>query len=64
MYVETNKNIFYPGETINLSVNLSLTNQIDRVDRIIVQVFGNESFKFDSTKKNFKSLSNKRQVVN
>lgn len=36
IYVEPTKNIYYPGEVIQLAVHLSLTQQLSHIDALVL----------------------------
>lgn len=60
LFLETDKSIFYPGETLDCSIQLFLKKTLDHVDRLVVNILGKEYFKFNSKSKNHRSLRNKR----
>jgi len=49
--VETDKKVYYPGETMEVSVNLRLLETLCRVEKLVFQLKGKESFKFTPTSK-------------
>ena len=62
--IQTEKNIYYPGETIKGAVFMRVAYLINRVDRLALLVHGKESYKFLSKDKKVKSLKSSREVVN
>lgn len=64
MFLETNKHVYYPGDTIEGSIHLRVNSKITSVGRLVLQVKGTESFKFKSIKKNQRSLKNEREIIN
>lgn len=55
-YIETDKKVYYPGETIEISVHLRVSEPIERAESLVIVVKGNESMKLISKVKNIKSL--------
>jgi len=51
MYVETEKNVYYPGELVNGCIHLMLTEEVSGLDILQIRVKGKESFKFKSDSK-------------
>lgn len=51
MYVETDKPIYYPGETIHGNVHLLITETVEEAKFLEIVVKGKESFKYKTTKK-------------
>lgn len=45
-YMETDKNIYYPGEVMKISVHIRLFEPLLRAESLNVHVKGIESFKF------------------
>ena len=63
-YIETDKKVYYPGETMAISVQLRLSESIERTESLVIIIKGRESFKFTSSAKNERSLKHKRIIVN
>lgn len=63
MIVETDKRVYYPGDTIEVGVYLRLPSPIYSVESLLISFKGKESFRFTSKVKNQRSLSNKRLIV-
>ncbi|TNV80667.1 hypothetical protein FGO68_gene12481 [Halteria grandinella] len=63
MVVETDKRVYYPGETIEVAVFLRLPAPLYSVESLVINLKGKEYFKFTSKVKNHRSLSNKRLIV-
>ncbi len=46
MHIETEKHIYYPGDTINGNVHLLITEVIEEAKCLDIKVVGKESFNF------------------
>ena len=65
IYLEPSKNVYYPGEVMEVAINLGVEKEIEHAESILVNIKGKESFKFNSTNsKNHRSIANKRVIVN
>jgi len=49
MYVEMEKNVYYPGETIIGSVHLLINKDLNRVNNLEIKIKGLETFNYVST---------------
>jgi len=47
-YLETDKRIYYPGDVIDVAVHLRTYKTLSRVESLIIQIKGIESFRFNS----------------
>ena len=63
LLLETDKHVYYPGESIECSIQLHLREELEHADRITVNIRGKEKFKFNSKSKNHRTLANKRTIV-
>ena len=63
IFVETDKNVYYPGEAIEGAIHLKTHTHINNLHSISLRIFGEEYFKFTSTTKNKQSLLNRRTVI-
>ena len=61
--IETDKNVYYPGEYIECAVHLRLREPLFRAESLQVHIKGTESFKFTSKIKNQRSLKHKRNII-
>ena len=61
--IETDLPVYYPGDYIQISVNMRLTKVLLNADCLQITIKGKESFKFTSKVKNLRSLKNKRVIV-
>ena len=51
-YLETDKRVYYPGETISGNIHLLVNDEITDADQLSINVRGKESFNFKCFKKN------------
>ena len=62
--IETEKNVYYPGEMVKGAIYLKVYEEVNRIDRLALIVYGKEYFKFLSSDKKIKSLKSSREIVN
>jgi hypothetical protein len=58
MYVETDKAVYYPGETIKGSVHILANKQITEAFQLDILVKGKESFKYVTGQKKERTCRN------
>ena len=51
MYVELEKNVYYPGESIKGSVHLLINKELSRVNNLEIRIKGLETFNYVCTQK-------------